>query len=88
TAFDLAFEHVTFSYDGKKNAVEDVTFRVPAGSVVGLVGPSGGRGGDGRRGLRPLGRCGGRRCALVCGARACPRAPSRRQRFVELPLGA
>ena len=39
---DLAFEHVTFSYDGKKNAVEDVTFRVPAGSVVGLVGPSGG----------------------------------------------
>ena len=41
TAFDLAFEHVTFSYDGKKNAVEDVTFRVPAGSVVGLVGPSG-----------------------------------------------
>ncbi|WP_233861605.1 ABC transporter ATP-binding protein [Eggerthella lenta] len=42
TAFDLAFEHVTFSYDGKKNAVEDVTFRVPAGSVVGLVGPSGG----------------------------------------------
>ena len=31
------------SYDGKKNAVEGVTFRVPAGSVVGLVGPSGGR---------------------------------------------
>lgn len=39
----LAFEHVTFRYEGaERDALHDVTFSVPAGSTVALVGPSGG----------------------------------------------
>lgn len=37
----LEFDRVTFSYDGKKDAVRDLSFSVPSGSVVALVGASG-----------------------------------------------
>ena len=40
TSFEL--NHVTYSYDGKENAVEDVSLTVGAGQTVALVGPSGG----------------------------------------------
>jgi len=36
---DLVFEGVTFSYDGSRNHVDDVSFRVEAGSRVAVVGP-------------------------------------------------
>jgi ATP-binding cassette subfamily B protein len=35
------FEHVTFSYDGKMPAVEDLTFAVEPGQVMALVGATG-----------------------------------------------
>jgi ATP-binding cassette, subfamily B, beta-glucan exporter len=38
---DVAFEDVSFSYDGKRSAVQDVTFTVPAGQTVALVGATG-----------------------------------------------
>ena len=37
---DISFEHVSFDYDGTPT-LDDVSFKVPAGSVVALVGPSG-----------------------------------------------
>ena len=40
---DVRFEHVSFSYDGATvNALTDVSFQVPAGTTLALVGPSGG----------------------------------------------
>ena len=39
---DVELSHVTFSYDGQKNAVEDISMHVAAGQSVALVGPSGG----------------------------------------------
>ena len=38
---DLAFEHVTFSYNGGEPALRDANIRIPAGTVCALVGPSG-----------------------------------------------
>ncbi len=38
----LSLEHVTFSYDGVKNAIEDVSLSIKAGERVAFVGPSGG----------------------------------------------
>lgn len=39
----VVFDHVTFRYPGQTEpALRDVSFTVPAGAVVGLVGPSGG----------------------------------------------
>jgi ATP-binding cassette subfamily B protein len=38
---DVAFDHVTFSYDGKRPAVADLTFTVEAGRSVALVGTTG-----------------------------------------------
>ena len=38
----VELNHVTYSYDGKENAVEDVSLTVRAGQTVALVGPSGG----------------------------------------------
>ncbi len=38
----VKLEHVTFSYDGKKDAVHDVSINIPSGSLVAFVGPSGG----------------------------------------------
>jgi len=38
----IGFQGVSFSYDGVKRVLQDVTFSVGAGEVVGLAGPSGG----------------------------------------------
>lgn len=38
---DVAFEHVTFAYETSRTAVEDLTFAVPAGATVALVGSTG-----------------------------------------------
>ena len=38
----LTFEHVTFAYESDEPALVDLTLDVPAGSMVALVGPSGG----------------------------------------------
>lgn len=40
---DIAFDHVSFRYEGaQRDALADVSFTVPQGSTVALVGPSGG----------------------------------------------
>ncbi len=41
-AGSVTFEDVCFSYDGVKRVLEDVSFRVEAGQMIGLAGPSGG----------------------------------------------
>jgi ATP-binding cassette subfamily B protein len=38
---EVRFEHVTFAYDGKMPAVEDMTFSAEPGEVVALVGATG-----------------------------------------------
>ena len=38
----VKFENVTFSYDGKKNALNNVSFEIKTGQKVAFVGPSGG----------------------------------------------
>ena len=38
---NVTFEHVTFSYDGVRNAVSNVTFNVQPGQTVALVGSTG-----------------------------------------------
>ena len=38
---EVRFEHVTFAYDGKMAAVEDLTFTAEPGEVVALVGATG-----------------------------------------------
>ena len=38
----VALEHVSYSYDGKKNALNDISLSIKPGQVVALVGPSGG----------------------------------------------
>ncbi|HXS06643.1 MAG TPA: ABC transporter ATP-binding protein [Rhizomicrobium sp.] len=37
----IAFDHVRFGYEGDAATLDDVTFSIPAGSKVALVGPSG-----------------------------------------------
>lgn len=37
----IAFDHVSFSYDGIHNVLEDVSFKVDPGEILGIVGPSG-----------------------------------------------
>ena len=38
----VTLDHVTFSYDGAKNAVENISLSIGAGQTVAFVGPSGG----------------------------------------------
>ena len=38
---ELAFERVGFSYDGSRSVLTDVSFRVPPGTSLALVGPTG-----------------------------------------------
>jgi ATP-binding cassette subfamily B protein len=38
----VAFEDVSFSYDGARQVLKGVSFRVEPGEMIGLVGPSGG----------------------------------------------
>lgn len=38
----IRLEHVSYSYDGKKNALNDVSLAIQPGQTVALVGPSGG----------------------------------------------
>ena len=38
----VTFDHVTFSYAGTKNALEDISLTIGAGETAALVGPSGG----------------------------------------------
>ena len=38
----VRFEHVSFSYDGVRAVLKDVSFNVQPGELIGLVGPSGG----------------------------------------------
>ncbi len=37
----IAFDHVSFSYDGDKQILNDVSFTIEAGQVAAIVGPSG-----------------------------------------------
>lgn len=37
----IEFRHVTFAYEGRGPALTDVTFRVPEGALVAVVGPTG-----------------------------------------------
>lgn len=38
---DITFEHLSFSYAGRKDTLKDISFRAEAGQVVALVGPTG-----------------------------------------------
>ncbi len=38
---DITFRNVTFAYDAGKPVLKDVNVHIPAGQIVGLVGPSG-----------------------------------------------
>ena len=39
---DIVFDHVFFSYAGAgQNSLEDVSFHIPAGKTVGIIGPTG-----------------------------------------------
>ncbi|MCQ2506481.1 MAG: ABC transporter ATP-binding protein/permease [Lachnospiraceae bacterium] len=38
---EVEFENVTFSYDGEKNVLENVSFKVKPGQTIALVGPTG-----------------------------------------------
>lgn len=38
----IVLEHVTYSYDGEKNALDDISLRIKPGQTIALVGASGG----------------------------------------------
>ncbi|KAH8916524.1 P-loop containing nucleoside triphosphate hydrolase protein, partial [Atractiella rhizophila] len=38
---DVEFDNVSFSYDGKRTALNSLSFKIPAGTSVALVGESG-----------------------------------------------
>lgn len=41
TSMDIALSHVSFGYHEEYNILQDVSLRIPAGSMTALVGPSG-----------------------------------------------
>lgn len=41
SGYDITFENVSFSYDGKQQTLHDVSFTAAQGTVLALVGPSG-----------------------------------------------
>ena len=38
---DIVFDHVSFSYDGEKEVLHDVSFVIPAGTTLGILGATG-----------------------------------------------
>lgn len=42
SGYSVAVEHVSYSYDGTKNALHDVSLSIRQGQTVALVGESGG----------------------------------------------
>lgn len=40
--YDIVFENVKFSYDGKENIIDDLSFIAKQGEITAFVGPSGG----------------------------------------------
>jgi ATP-binding cassette, subfamily B, bacterial len=38
---DLVFDHVSFSYDGDRTVLDDISFAIKPGQMVAIVGPSG-----------------------------------------------
>ena len=40
--YDIAFEHVSFAYEDKKQVLKDVSFTARQGEITALIGPSGG----------------------------------------------
>ena len=38
---DIVFDHVTFGYDGKRNVLSDMSFTIPAGKTVAILGSTG-----------------------------------------------
>ena len=40
-SFDIAFDHVSFTYENGNQILEDVSFTIPQGSMTAIVGPSG-----------------------------------------------
>lgn len=42
TSYDVSYENVSFSYDGKRDVLSDINFCAKEGMICGIVGPSGG----------------------------------------------
>lgn len=38
---DIVFDHVSFGYDGKRNVLSDMSFTIPAGKTVAILGATG-----------------------------------------------
>lgn len=38
---EVRFDHVSFSYDGSVNVLDDISFTIPPGKTIALVGPTG-----------------------------------------------
>jgi len=38
---EIVFEKVSFSYDGTHNAIQDLSFSIPKGTTIGILGPTG-----------------------------------------------
>ena len=53
----IRFDHVRFGYDPERIILKDVSFEVPAGKMVAIVGPSGRGQIDGRAIAAPFLRC-------------------------------
>src|SRR5437588_257042 len=72
TSGNLRFEDVRFSYDPERQILKGLSFEVPAGKMVAIVGPGGAGSGNARRRTRadPVGRREAARCDRAHGADA------------------